>query len=100
MIKSPVALITLVLSTGLGYGISFVIFDYRRSEVSKSHYLLHPIVGLGYASMIFTLVNMDILSRKLNYSEIAGRMPLTLLIGFVVAFLIIVFVSILREVKK
>ena len=100
VMKSPVALVTLVLSAGLGYGISFVIFDYRRSDINKSHYLLHPVVGLGYASIVFTIVNTDILSRNLNYSDIVGRMPLTLLISFIFAFFIIIIVSIWREIKS
>lgn len=100
VIKSPVALATLVLSAGLGYGISFVIFDYRRSDVRKSHYLLHPVVGLGYSAIIFTILNSDLLSKNMNYSDMAGRMPLTLLISFIIAFVIIIIVSIIREIKN
>lgn len=95
--KSPVALATLVLSTFFGYGISFIVFDYRRSAVEKSHYLFHVALGLGYSATIFSLVNYDVLTHSLTLEQISNRMPFTLLISFMVAFFLMTSGAIWRQ---
>lgn len=97
VLKSPPAVVTLVLSTFFGYGISFVLFDYRRTEVKKSHYLFHVAIGLGYAAVVFSVVNYDLLSHNLTMEHMTNRMPLTLLVSFVVAFLIMLAGGVWRE---
>ena len=96
-IGSPVAVVTLVLSWFCGYGISFIVFDYRRSTVRKSHYWFHAGFGLGYTAIVFIAVNWDLLSRSLTADQIAQRIPLTLLVSFAVGFLIMLLGSICRE---
>ena len=95
--KSPVAIATLVLSTCCGYGISFIIFDYRSSSVGKTHYLFHLVLGLGYAATIFAVVNFDLLSHDLTVEQISSRMPLTLLISFIIAFVLMIGGAIWRQ---
>ncbi len=95
--KSPVAMVTIVLSTFFGYGISFVLFDYRRAEVGKSHYLFHVALGLGYAATIFSIVNHDLLSYNLTIDQISERMPLTLLISFIISFFVMTVGAIWRQ---
>lgn len=95
--KSPVALATLVLSTFFGYGISFIIFDYRGSAVGKSHYVFHMALGLGYAATIFALVNYDLLSHDLTVEQISERMPLTLLVSFIIGFFMMTVGAIWRQ---
>jgi hypothetical protein len=97
VVKSPVALATLVLSTFFGYGISFIIFDYRSSSVGKSHYLFHLALGLGYAATIFAVVNFDLLSHNLTVDQISARMPLTLLVSFIIAFFMMTAGAIWRQ---
>lgn len=99
VIKSPVALVSLVISFFFGYGIAFVIFDYRRSDVRKSHYIYHIIIGLGYTACVFSLVNRDLISPEICYADISGRAPLTLLIGFIISFIVIISVSLYREAR-
>lgn len=95
--KSPVALATLVLSTFIGYSLSFIVFDYRKSVVKKSHYIFHASLGLGYSATIFSLVNYDVLSHDLTIEQISNRMPLTLLISFILAFFLIIGGAIWRQ---
>jgi hypothetical protein len=97
VLKSPPAVVTLVVSTFFGYGISFVLFDYRRAQVNKSHYLFHVAIGLGYAAVIFCGVNFDLLSVNLTVEQITNRIPLTLLVSFVLAFVIMMAGGIWRE---
>ncbi|MFY9744141.1 MAG: hypothetical protein WA252_05830 [Candidatus Sulfotelmatobacter sp.] len=97
VIASPVALVTLVLSAFLGYGISFILFDYRRLQVRKSHYMFHVVFGLGYTAVIFLIVNYDLLSRTLTASQIMGRMPLTLLVSFAVGFTVMLAGAIVKD---
>lgn len=99
VVKTPLALVSLVFSFLLGYGISFVLFDYRRSTVSKSHYFYHLVIGIGYATSIFLLVNRDLISADITADKIAGRMPLTLIVSLSVGFVIILCGSIYREIK-
>lgn len=97
VIASPVAIVTLVLSAFFGYGISFIVFDYRKSKVKKSHYLFHVTIGLGYAAVIFSIVNFDILSRRLTMDQMSQRMPLTLLISFAVSFVLMMAGAVWRQ---
>lgn len=97
VIQSPPAVVTVVLSSCLGYGISFVLFDYRRNPVKKSHYLFHPIFGMAYAALIFFIINWDLVSQALTVDQIAGRMPFTLLVSFCVAFFIMFGGAIWRQ---
>lgn len=100
VLKSPIAIVTLVLSFFLGYGISFVIFDYRNNSVKSSHYLYHLIIGLGYSAFIFLIVNFKIISREMTEEEFSKAMPVTLLVSFAVAFIAIVTISIIKELKR
>ena len=95
--SSTPATIGVVLSSSFGYGISFVLLDYRRALVKKAHLLMHAVVGIGYTATIFTIVNVDLLSRSLTFEQITMRMPITLLVSFVVAFVIIVSGMLWRE---
>ena len=100
VVKSPPALIAIVVSAFFGYGIAFVLFDYRKAPASKSHYAFHCVFGLGYAAVVFCLVNFDLLSRKLTLDQITERIPLTLLVSFVVAFAIMLIGALWREFSK
>lgn len=97
VVKSPVALVTLVLVTFCGYGISFVLFDYRRTDVHRSHRFFHVFVGLGYTALVFVVANIDLISRDLTIDQITARVPFTLLVGFVVAFILILGIALWRE---
>ena len=87
--KSTPATIGLVLSSGFGYGISFVLLDYRRTMVRRTHFLLHVVLGVGYSATIFAIVNFDLLSHNLTIEQITARMPITLVVSFIVAFILI-----------
>jgi uncharacterized membrane protein len=97
VIKSPIAIVTIVLSWFLGFGISFILFDYRRYPVRGSHYYFHSALGLGYAALIFVIVNWDLVSSNLTLEQVAQRVPLTLLVGFSVGFLLMVAGAIWRQ---
>lgn len=100
LMKSPTAIVTLVLAFFLGYGISFLLFDYRNTTAKKSHYLFHLLIGLGYTATIFAAVNWDIITRELKVEHFEKRMPLTILVSFVVAFVLMMGISIYKEIKK
>lgn len=97
VVKSPIAIVTIVLSWFLGFGISFILFDYRRNPVRVSHYSFHSALGLGYAALIFVIVNRDLVSTTLTAEQVAQRMPLTLLVSFAVAFLLMMGGAIWRQ---
>jgi hypothetical protein len=99
-LKSPIAIVTLVLSFLLGYGISFLIFDYRNNSVKKTHYLFHLIIGLGYSAFIFIIVNFKAINRNMTEEEFSKCMPITLLVSFAVAFLVIIIISVYKELKR
>jgi len=94
---SPAATVGLVLSTFLGYGISFSWFEYRRPKEDKLPMLLHLVIGLGYAGVIFIAINYDILTRNLNVEQISQRLPITLLVSFSLAFVLIIVGVIYRQ---
>ena len=96
-VASPAAVATLVLSWFCGYGISFVVFDYRRSNVRRSHYWFHASIGLAYAAVIFVCVNSDILGRNLTAAQVEERTPLTLVVSFAVCFAIMIVGAVCRE---
>ena len=100
IVKSPVALFALVGSFLMGYGISFVLFDYRKSAVKKSHYILHVFLGSGYAAVIFLGVNWDIISRDITAEAITDRIPITLIVSLAIGFIIIFTWSIVKEVRS
>ncbi|MCI0565112.1 MAG: hypothetical protein MN733_42135 [Nitrososphaera sp.] len=100
VIKSPVAVVTIALSTLFGYGISFILFDYRRSPATKAHTMFHVAIGLGYAALIFCVVNFDLMSRTMTIAQMTDRMPLTLLVGFLFAFFVMIVGGIWREFYK
>lgn len=100
VVTSPVGVVTLVLSSFFGYGISFVLFDYRRSMVKRSHYPFHIAFGLGYAALMFAAVNFDLLSHQLTVDQIAQRTPLTLLVSFATSFLVMLGGGMWREFSK
>ncbi|HEY1602098.1 MAG TPA: hypothetical protein VGG64_21025 [Pirellulales bacterium] len=99
VIQSPPALVTLGVSTFFGYGISFILFDYRRSQIQKSHYMFHVSIGLGYAAAMFCLVNFDLVTRTLTVEQITTRIPLTLLLSLGLAFVIMLVGAIWRELS-
>ena len=94
---SPTATVGLVLSTFLGYGISYAWFEYRKPKEDKLPLILHIVLGLGYAAVVFTAINFDLLKRSLNVDEISQRMPITLLVSFLVAFFLILSGIIYRQ---
>lgn len=100
VIQSPVALFCMGLSAILGYGISFLIFDYRSTSVSSSHYGLHLAVGLAYTALVFCAVNWDVLTHDLTAQIMTERMPLTLVISFAVGCVLLIGGMIWKEVKK
>ncbi|NMH26479.1 hypothetical protein [Flavobacterium silvaticum] len=100
-VQSPTAIVTSVLSTLLGYGISFLIFDYRKpAGKKKASVYFHAVIGLTYTAFIFIVSNFSIMKRDMTAEDINKAMPFTLMISFAVAFLIIVSVSIYKEIKK
>jgi hypothetical protein len=100
VVSSPLAVVTLVLSWFCGYGISFILFDYRRSDARGSHKWFHSSIGLAYTAVIFIAVNLDILSRSLTPEQIALRMPLTLVVSFALGFPIMLIGAIWRGTAK
>ena len=84
----------------MGYGISFVLFDYRKSSVKKSHYFLHVFLGTGYAALIFIGVNWDVISRDITADAITDRIPITLIVSLALGFVIIFVWSIVKEVRS
>ena len=98
--KSPPALVTLTLSVFMGYGVSFLVFDYGKSEAEPHGWQFHIAVGLGYAALIFLGVNGDIIGRKLTTDQMIERIPITFLVSFAILFIVIVIVSMLRRRGK
>lgn len=100
IVESPPALLTLGLVTFIGYGISFVLFDYRSSKPHASHKVMHIVFGLGYAAVMFCLVNFDLLRRAITADEIISRLPVTLLASFTAFFVMILPIIILKEIFR
>lgn len=95
--ESTPATVGIVLSSFFGYGISFVLLDYRRATVRPTHFLLHVVLGIGYSATIFAIVNLDLLTHNLTIEQITTRMPITLVVSFIVAFILIFGGMIWRE---
>ena len=100
VLKSPIAIVTMTMSFFLGYGISFVIFDYRKNSIKKAHYLFHLLIGLSYSAFMFLIVNYNKVSFEMTEEDFSKSMPLTLLVSFAVAFIVIITISIIRETKR
>lgn len=100
VIQSPLAVAAFGLSFFMGYGISFVLFDYRLKEsLKKTHYLFHVSVGLGYTALVFCVFNYRAIVIPMSPEEIAERVPATLLLSLALGFIIIIVVAIWREVR-
>jgi len=70
--KYPVAVACIGLSSFMGYGISFILFDYRMKEVKKSHYGFHLAIGIGYTAAIFFMVNFDVVSKTITAQQLSS----------------------------
>ncbi len=101
VIQSPLAVAAFALSFFMGYGISFVLFDYRLKEsLKKTHYLFHVSVGLGYTALVFCVFNSRAIVIPMSPEQIAERVPATLLFSLALGFIIIILVAIWREVRS
>jgi predicted permease len=100
VIQSPLAVAAFALSFFMGYGISFVLFDYRLKEsLKKTHYLFHVSVGLCYTALVFCVFNYRAMAMPMSPEQIAERIPATLLFSLALGFIIIIVVAIWREVR-
>lgn len=97
LIKSPIALVSFGMSFFFGYGMSFVLFDYRMSSVKKSHFPYHIGFGMCYSIVVFIIVNWTSLSYKITYDQICERIPFTLLVSGAIAFIVMLIGAIWRE---
>lgn len=95
--SSPPATISFVMTTFLGYGVSYFLLEYRQPESGKIPFPIQFFAGLAYSSFVFIAVNFDVLSRNIGILQILPRMPITLLIGFAIAFLIMLVTIALRN---
>lgn len=101
LLSSKMTLATFLLSSFMGYGISFILFDYRIKTFNYwTHIPFHCIIGLGYTALIFVITNFDIFKRTLSLSEIIDRMPFTLVVSLAVGFVILLVGGIVREFRK
>jgi predicted membrane channel-forming protein YqfA (hemolysin III family) len=100
VLKSPTAIITLVLSFFLGYSISFIIFDYRNNKAKGSHFWFHLFIGLGYSALMFLILNWKKINLEMTEEDFSKVMPITILVSFAIAFIAIVTISIIREIKR
>ena len=99
ILKSPIALFALITILFMGYGISFLLFDYRTNPRGISHYL-HITIGFGYTCLIFVATSWPIVfspSKHLNLSDLATYCPRTIVVSFAILFIVMVSVMIFRE---
>jgi len=84
------------LSIFCGYGILFIVFDYRKSNKSIFH-AIHVSFGIGYIALIFCIVNPSLINPTITINQISERIPFTLLISFLITFILIFLGSIWRQ---
>lgn len=98
ILKSPVALFAGVATLLLGYGISFVLFDYRTNSKGYSH-IIHIFLGVGYACIMFALTSWNVLFGKKppTLDDLAIYCPRTIVISFATLVIAIIAVTIVRD---
>lgn len=90
VLQSPPAIVCLVLSTFIGYGLAYVLLVHGRENPPKLGTLLNVALGLGFTAIVFVVSNFDIIGRDLTAEQISDRAPFTLLIAFAVSFVVLV----------
>lgn len=102
LLKSPILLVSFLLSFLMGYSISYLLFDYRKEYKNLPIYL-HYFTGIGYVLLMFVILNFKaIFNSKDDFSGelIIQQSLFTVIISFPILFLVYVTVVILRERKK
>lgn len=102
LLKSPILLVSFVLSYLMGYGISYLLLDYRKEYKSLPSYL-HYFSGIGYVLLVFLILNFKtILNSKDNFNGelIIQQSLFTVIISFPILFIVYIAVVIFRERKK
>lgn len=102
IIKSPIALFSLLMTFLMGYGISFLLFDYRRNPKGLPH-LLHIAIGTGYACLIFVFSNWALCFSKdvpLTLEDIARYSPGTMMLSFAILVIVMILVILFRERQR
>ena len=99
---SPQLLICVVILFLLGYGISFLVFSYRRNTTANVSNNFHLIMGLAYVALVFTLRNWRLVlqSNQVNLDHIIRELPQTFVISLALFFIVAVPVTIYRESRK
>lgn len=99
---SPQLLICVVILFFLGYGISFLLFSYRRNTPVNVSNNFHLIMGLAYVALVFTLRNWRLLfqSNQVNLDHIVRELPQTFVISLALFFIVAVPVTIYRESRN
>ena len=97
ILKSPIALFSLFVTFLRGYGISYLLFDFRRESALEISNWLHLSVGGGYAALIFLIVNWRIVYNCPTLDDLAKYAPQTMVVGFAFLFILFCIVTIIRE---
>lgn len=102
LLKSPILLVSFLMSFLMGYGISYLLLDYRKEYRNIPNYL-HYFTGIGYVLLIFVILNFKaIFNSRDNFSGelIIQQSLFTVVISFPILFIVFITVVILRERKK
>jgi len=102
IVKCPIAVFGLVMTLLMGYGISFMVFDYRTNPKGISH-ILHIALGTGYACCIFVITGWNLIfsdEKNLTLEDIAAHCPKVMILSFAILVLVMIVVTVVRERKK
>jgi len=100
--KSPIGLFSIFVTFLIGYGVSFLLLDYRRNPEGYSNWL-HLSLGGGYTALVFLIVNWSLVfhpSIPLTLDDLAQRAPQTMVISFAILFVAFCAVTLIRDRQR
>lgn len=102
ILKSPIALFALISTFLMGYGISFLLFDYRTNPKGLPH-VFHIFIGCAYTCLIFMATSWSMIfspTKPPDLPDLAIYFPRTMVVSFAVLFIVMVCVIICRERRR
>jgi hypothetical protein len=101
ILKSPLMLFLFAMTYVMGYGISYLIFSYRKED-HKVPFFIHLFFGLGYSLLMFCVVNIKLIIKmnsSITLQALSDNSVFTVIISFAVIFVVTLIVVYLRERK-
>ena len=100
ILKSPQVLTSVCMTWVMGYGMSFLLFEYRTNPRKVSTWL-HLSLGGAYAAFVFLVINWHLVFREVfNFDHLTQKAPQTIVVSGAILFILFIVITLCRERQK